>query len=180
MAIQDGNISFDNIRDVGVIQETSLEVNPWARLNLTLGQEALWTVTRTSCLHSLEIADSAAVQGEPGTLVTMTVDGEETPIEPGSYAGEIVLTVREDPNAQEPEETQIQEPEAPAETPPALPEEDVPAAEIQQEESQGEEPEITQEHAQETKDKNAPLVVGIAAGAAVLGAVAGVLRRRKS
>jgi hypothetical protein len=64
-----------------------------------------WEVTETTKLSSLTIADGAAIKAPEGYSVTMTVDGNETgqvlekwtgkeyKFAPGSYKGDIVLTV---------------------------------------------------------------------------------------
>ena len=55
-------------------------------LALALTNGSTWNVTRDSYLTGLTIDDSSAIEG-----ATMMVDGVETPIEAGTYAGEIVL-----------------------------------------------------------------------------------------
>ena len=54
-------------------------------LELTL-EGSSWTVTRDSYLTKLTIDATSVIEG------VMTVDGERTPIEPGIYEGEIVLS----------------------------------------------------------------------------------------
>jgi len=66
-----------------------------------------WEVTQTTELSSLTIAEGAAIKAPEGYLVTMTVDGVETgqvlekwsgvdyKFLPGTYEGDIVLTVAE-------------------------------------------------------------------------------------
>ncbi len=53
---------------------------------VTLEAGSVWTVTDTSYLTKLVIADGAQVNAK-----SMTVDGVETPIVPGTYTGKIVL-----------------------------------------------------------------------------------------
>jgi hypothetical protein len=55
-------------------------------LNLT---GSTWNVTKTSYLTALTLDENSTVNG------TMTVDGVETPIQAGTYAGEIVITPAE-------------------------------------------------------------------------------------
>jgi len=62
-------------------------------LSLALDSASAWNVTRDSYLTSLVIEDGAQILGADGKEVTMTVDGEETPIEAGTYEGEIVILV---------------------------------------------------------------------------------------
>ncbi len=54
---------------------------------LTLENGAVWTAEGTSYLSGLTIDETSAIEG-----ATMTVDGVETPVEPGVYEGEIVVT----------------------------------------------------------------------------------------
>ena len=60
---------------------------------ITLDESSAWTVTGTSYVTALNIAEGATVAAPEGKTLTMTVDGVETAIVPGSYAGKIVLTV---------------------------------------------------------------------------------------
>ena len=57
---------------------------------LTLENGAVWNVTGESYLARLTMDETAAIQGG-----TMTVNGVETPIEAGTYEGEIVITPAE-------------------------------------------------------------------------------------
>lgn len=83
-------------------------------LVMNLTDNAVWNVTGDCLLSTLTIAEGATVQGENGT-VTMTVDGAETEIAPGTYEGEIRLSYTEDaPAAEEPAEGSAVE-EAPVE-----------------------------------------------------------------
>ena len=60
---------------------------------VTLDADSTWTVTDTSYLTALTLAEGAALAVPTGKSLSMTVDGVETPIAPGSYTGKIVLTV---------------------------------------------------------------------------------------
>ena len=60
-----------------------------------LDGKSSWTVTGTSYLTSLTIAEGAALVGPEGRKVTMSVDGVETVIAAGTYKGDIVLSVNE-------------------------------------------------------------------------------------
>jgi len=55
---------------------------------------SIWTVTHDSYLAGLTIGEDAAVIAPAGKSLTMTVDGTETNIAPGSYSGEIVITLK--------------------------------------------------------------------------------------
>lgn len=61
---------------------------------VTLGSGSTWTVTGTSYLTRLELAADAALKAPDGKTLTMTVDGTETPVAPGTYTGKIVLSVQ--------------------------------------------------------------------------------------
>lgn len=55
-----------------------------------------WEVAESTELSELTIAESANIKAPKGKSLTMTVDGVETQIEPGSYKGDIVLTVNDE------------------------------------------------------------------------------------
>jgi uncharacterized protein YwbE len=55
------------------------------KLKVTLEDGATWTVTEVSYLNELTISADSAVAG------TLTVNGEETPLVPGTYTGKLVL-----------------------------------------------------------------------------------------
>jgi hypothetical protein len=54
--------------------------------------DSTWTVTEKTTVSALAIRSGATVTAPDGFLLTMTVDGVETPIKAGSYKGRIVLT----------------------------------------------------------------------------------------
>ena len=58
-------------------------------VSLTMQNGAKWMVTGDNYLASLTIDESSSILGMG---VTMTVNGKETPIEPGTYTGAIVLS----------------------------------------------------------------------------------------
>jgi hypothetical protein len=53
---------------------------------------ATWTVTETTQLKALEIAPGATVAASGGRSLTLTVNGVETTLAPGHYAGDVRLT----------------------------------------------------------------------------------------
>lgn len=59
----------------------------------TFTNGSVWTVTHESYLASLTIGDDARLTAPTGRTLTMTVNGTETPIAPGTYTGEIVISV---------------------------------------------------------------------------------------
>ncbi|CAM3518969.1 hypothetical protein VA7868_00870 [Vibrio aerogenes CECT 7868] len=52
-----------------------------------------WLIQHDSYLGKLTLADSATIQAPVGYTVQMTVNGEATDIEAGTYSGEVVLTL---------------------------------------------------------------------------------------
>lgn len=60
---------------------------------VTLDENSAWTVTGTSYITALTIAQGATVAPAEGKRLTMLVNGQETPVAPGTYTGTIVLTV---------------------------------------------------------------------------------------
>lgn len=61
---------------------------------VSLDPESSWVVTGTSYITSLTLAPGAKLTAPAGKTLTMTVDGVATPIQPGTYAGKIVLEVQ--------------------------------------------------------------------------------------
>jgi len=66
-------------------------VNNGVIVNLTNG--STWTVTGTSYITSLIIAEGSTVTAPEGSKVTMTVNGAKKEIKAGKYSGKIELTV---------------------------------------------------------------------------------------
>jgi len=59
----------------------------------SVADHATWVVQRTTHLASLRIGQGATVSAQPGRSVTLTVNGVDVPLQPGSYNGDVVLTV---------------------------------------------------------------------------------------
>ncbi len=55
-----------------------------------------WEVAETTDLTKLVIAEGANIQAPEGHTVTLSVDTVGTPMEPGTYEGDVVLTVNEE------------------------------------------------------------------------------------
>lgn len=60
---------------------------------VSLDKNSVWTVTGTSYITGLSIAEGAAVKAPEGKKLTMLVDGKETGITAGKYAGKIKLVI---------------------------------------------------------------------------------------
>lgn len=52
-----------------------------------------WQVTQTQSFGKLVIREGAAITAPPGKFVTLTVNGMGHPLKPGTYYGDVVLTV---------------------------------------------------------------------------------------
>jgi hypothetical protein len=64
-----------------------------AAANKDLAAGSTWTINETTKLTGLTLGKGAVIEAPEGNTVTMTVNGVETPIQAGSYKGNIVLTV---------------------------------------------------------------------------------------
>lgn len=60
---------------------------------VTLDGKSTWTVTGTSYITRLDLADGAKVQAPAGRTLTVTLDGQPLELGPGSYSGALQLTV---------------------------------------------------------------------------------------
>jgi hypothetical protein len=58
----------------------------------TVESGSQWTVSKITTVDALTIKDGATITAPDGYLLTMTVNGVETPIQAGSYKGKIVIT----------------------------------------------------------------------------------------
>ena len=85
-------ITSANWWQLGAVSNTPQPaINNGVLVSLTEG--STWTVTGTSYLTALSLDASSAVAGQHGGKVTMTVDGKQTAITPGtSYTGAIVVS----------------------------------------------------------------------------------------
>ena len=110
-------VSLENARVTGVIsaagqayrdgvtritEDNRMEmsnVRQWAQppvnngVCVSLDGESAWTVTGDSWITALTLAEGAALAAPAGKALTMTVNGEKTPVRPGRYVGVIRLTV---------------------------------------------------------------------------------------
>jgi hypothetical protein len=62
-------------------------------LKVSLDSSSKWTIDQTSYLTGLDIANGATINAPDGFSLKLTIDGVEKPIQTGSYAGKIVLSV---------------------------------------------------------------------------------------
>jgi hypothetical protein len=76
----------DNCEELGEVVNTAQPVVNNGVL-VTLKNGATWNVAGTSYLSSLTIEEGSQVVG------TLTVDGVETPLQPGTYQGQLTLTI---------------------------------------------------------------------------------------
>ncbi|MEE4454867.1 hypothetical protein [Novosphingobium resinovorum] len=68
---------------------TALSAPAWA-------QDASGIISGTQTSSTLDIASGALPKAPDGKLLTLTVDGVETPLAPGRYRGDVALTVTDD------------------------------------------------------------------------------------
>jgi hypothetical protein len=81
-----------NVTSADWLQDTSWDGTN--SLAVTLQNGSTWIVTEDSTLTSLTISDDSAVSAPDGKTLVMTVDGQETPIQSGTYTGTIVISVK--------------------------------------------------------------------------------------
>ncbi len=62
---------------------------------LSLDKDSRWTVTGTSYITRLEMAEGAVIEGKEGRSLKMYVDDAEVPVKPGVYTGAICFVVDE-------------------------------------------------------------------------------------
>ncbi len=84
LMIADGNISMDNITDVGLVSSQVYMDNEYALLNVTMDNGSVWTLTEDAFVDTLTLDESSSVVIPEG--VTLTVDS-------GDYAGVYTNTV---------------------------------------------------------------------------------------
>jgi hypothetical protein len=72
-----------------IIDPSGYKTAHGVELNLEGG--SLWVVTGDSTLTALTISGGATVKAGAGARLTMTVDGAQTPIQAGSYHGNILI-----------------------------------------------------------------------------------------
>ncbi len=61
---------------------------------VSLDRTSHWIVTGTSYITALELAPDAVIEAADGKALTVTLDGQEIQLAPGSYQGKLVLTVQ--------------------------------------------------------------------------------------
>lgn len=80
-------------RTVGMVAN-DLQPSPTSHtLKVDLDGASRWVVARTSYINELVIADGGRVEAPEGSRLVMALDGVETPVKAGVYAGHIVLRV---------------------------------------------------------------------------------------
>jgi len=93
-AYKDGLAVIDasNNRELGAVKQTAAEpINNG--VIASFDKSSVWTVTGTSYLTSLTIAKGAVIKAAKGKALTLTVNGKQTDIAPGTYKGKVVIRV---------------------------------------------------------------------------------------
>lgn len=88
-----GRINKANCEELGEVINTTREAINNGVI-VSLDAQSAWTVTGTSYLTALNIAEGAAVTAAEGKTVSMTVDGKPAELVPGCFTGKIVITVQ--------------------------------------------------------------------------------------
>ena len=89
----EGEPSEDKWWLIGTVKSTYGPVAEDKGTKASFDAASKWIVDKDCWLSGLTIAEGAQVTAPAGKALTMTVDGKETAILPGSYTGKIVLTV---------------------------------------------------------------------------------------
>jgi hypothetical protein len=76
---------------IGDVKNTFGPTTDQYGLQLSLDRRSSWTVDQTSYLTRLTLAPGATIGAHAGFAVTLLVNGQKTPIKPGTYTGNIVL-----------------------------------------------------------------------------------------
>ena len=85
-------IDFRNNQELSAVTPTAHEpVNNG--VIVSFDKDCVWTVAGTSYLTSFTVADGTVIKAPEGKSLTMTVDGGETEIAPGTYTGKIIMMV---------------------------------------------------------------------------------------
>lgn len=82
--------------DKGITEAQWLPNEKWDgsnELSVSLDGTSIWTVTETSAMSNLAIAEGAKIIAPKGCSLTMTVDGKAAKVMAGNYEGLVVLTV---------------------------------------------------------------------------------------
>lgn len=78
---------------IGTVENTYAPVEKDLGTKASFDATSKWIVDKTCYLSGLTIAEGAVVAAPDGKTLTMTVDGKETAVVPGTYTGKIVMTV---------------------------------------------------------------------------------------
>jgi hypothetical protein len=93
VAHTEGEPSADQWWLIGTVSSTYAPVAEDKGTTATFDSTSKWVVDKNCYLSGLTLAPGAQVEAPAGKVLTMTVDGVETPVAAGTYTGKIVLTV---------------------------------------------------------------------------------------
>ncbi len=85
-------VTKENCEELGMVTNTSSPVVNNGVI-VILDENSVWTVTGECYLSSLILQEGAKIVGIDGKTVTMSVNGTNIPMVPGSYTGDIRLSV---------------------------------------------------------------------------------------
>lgn len=83
--------------DKGIVEAQWLKDDNWTGTNelmVSLDSKSSWIVTETSVISKLSLDEGASILAPYGFEVILNVDGKDEVIEPGTYQGKIMLSIR--------------------------------------------------------------------------------------
>jgi hypothetical protein len=84
----------ETYREIGNVVNTPQPMGVDGGMDLAVGQGSRWTVTGTSYLTGLEIAEGAVIEGAGGRAVELRVNGRRQRLRAGSWDGAIVISLK--------------------------------------------------------------------------------------
>ena len=78
---------------IGTVEHTLAPNDNDTGINVKLSKTSKWTVTKNSCMNSIELEEGAMVVAPAGKTLTVTNYGEPVELKPGKLTGKIVITV---------------------------------------------------------------------------------------
>lgn len=97
-ALQTYREGVTEIRPENCLELSNVTQTPAPAVNngviVELDGQSVWTVTETSYITALRVAEGGALKAPEGKTLVMEIDGARAEIRPGAYTGRITLSVR--------------------------------------------------------------------------------------